>query len=844
MKNQSYLLKKGLIHYRKNELSKSKEAFKQVLEKEPQNRQALLFLGKISLEEKKFVQALNYLSKAESEELTKIRLSTRISSQLLEDLKNNIKPIDIESSKELGLALEQLSYKSGEISVDEEFRQTLKKIMPPYWERHFNHKSLKLGMYMEAGNIWETLSKISPNSLDVLINRAFWEHRGGGTNGSIPYITKILWKQILELDERNVLAKYKINEYESRYFQSLDQYSIRRKSIGSLVNRELEIEEDYLRTGNFLKLIEDTEDLEKKKNDTKTKIILSKLYAQRGKDLKAKELLKDAAEIILKNKKNDLRTPSSGKSKNDVLVYTYQPSCAYFFANIIPPDSIIFKKNENFMQFRKEKKAIDYFKGINKKFNLNINLPKVLCYIQFEDKKYMVMKSELASYCNAYATDASFGLELKNKYEKNDLLKQLVEEIAKIHAWFPDDKSGLLEIVHTEDKEKNKQYYTEKIKTKLFGIKGLVQRKRNSWLCLKKKIDSLFSEIINNKESVKKRLEDKITKETEHHKKCYNEIIQKIESKEAYLINFLSYGEIGRFVFQKIGDILFCEDIKYGGRYKEAIEKAFEEGKKEVIDYFKQRLEEYTHIKESHIKELEDIKNKTDSMLNHEDDIFKQKFLKNYSMILKMVSDLKPGAYKDSIFKNFLVDYKNNLVAIDFESLRNLPYQMDLATALEFEDRSISDNDSEENSRKNLLKVYAQTFNEQIEKYNLSKEKIEDLEGFEKAYYACAVQRALVHYGSFSSLQYDYSKCIKFIDRAIWNINKLKSYFSQNSKECQKLNNLQELLTDFSSSNKEELEGLENCLLKAEEKTRSFEFDYTLSERFSAIVDVERSLIF
>lgn len=854
MKNQSCLLKKGLIYYRENELSKSKEALNQVLEKEPKNKQALLLLGKISLEEKDFVRALNYLSKAESEELTKLRLSTSPSSQLLEDSKNSIKPIDIEISKELGLALEQLSYKPCEINVDEDFRQILKRIMPPYWERHFNCKSLKSDVYMEAGNIWDTLSKIAPDNLEILTNHAFWEHRWGGTSGSVPYIAKIIWKQILGLDKRNVLSKYKINEYESRlkaetrinlnsleflfknnltkgqYLQGLKQYSTYKPYNKSPTDRKLEIEEDYLKTGNFLKLIEDLEDLEKKKNDPKIKIVLSKLYKQRGKDLKAKELLKGAVEIIFKNEKNDFRHPSSGKSKNEVLVYTYQPSLAYFFANVIPPGSIIFKKNENLTQFRKEKKAIGYFRGINKKFNLDLNLPEVLFCTKFEDEEYIVMESGLASHCNAYATDASLKLKIKNKSEKNDLLKQLVEEIAKIHVWFPNEKSGLLEIVHTEDKERNKRYYIEKIKTKLFGINGLAKRKRRLWLELKEKTGSLFNEVINEKESIKKSLEDKITRETEHYKNCFDELVQKIEAKEDYLTHFLNYGEIGRFVLQRIGNIIFSEGIRYEGVYKELIEKNFEEGKKEIIDYFKQRLEEYVHTKEDHIKRLEGVKNKIESRLNCENNIFEQKFLENYSVILEIISDLKPGAYKDSIFKNFLIDYENNLIAIDFETLRNLPYQMDLATAFEFEDSHISDNDSEENSRKNLLKIYAQKFNEQIKEYDLQKEKIENFEDFEKGYYACAVQRALIHYGSFSSLGYDYDKCIKFIDRAIWNINKLRSYFPQESGEYQKLGTLQGLLTGFSSSNKLEFEKLQNSFLKVEEEIRSFDFDWALSK--------------
>jgi len=765
MKSLSYLLKKGQTYYRKNELSKSKGSLNQVLEKEPKNKQALLLLGKINLEEKNFIQALDCLSKAESEELRKIRLSISSSSQLLEDIKNSIKPMDVEIYKELGLALEQLSYKQDEIKVDEDFRQILKKIMPPYWERHFNPKTLKSDMYMEVGNIWEILSEIAPDHLEILTNRAFWEHRWGGTTGSIPYIAKVIWEQILGFDERNVLAKYKISEYKSRQFQSLEQHSGYKSSIKSPINRELEIEEDYLRGGNFFKLVEDLEGLEKKKEDFKIKILLSKLYVQRGKDLKAKELLKDAIGLILKNEKDNLRPPTSGKSKNDILVYTYQSPFAYFFADIIPPGSIVFKKNGSFSLFIKEKKAIDYFRSINKKNGLCLNLPEVLCYTKFEDKGYMVMESELASHCNAYAIDASFRLGIEDESKKGNLLNRLVGEIAKIHAWFPDEGSGLLEIVHTEDKEKNSEYYTEKIRTKLFGVEGLVQRERSLWLSLKKKADSLFSEIVNERGAIKKRLEDKIIKETEDYKKGYNKLIQKIEVKETSLIN------------------------------------------------------------DDYIQRLEDIKNKINSKLNREDNIFKEEFFKDYSVILEIISDLKPGAYKDSIFKNFLIDYRDNLVTIDFETLRNLPYQMDLATAFEFEDNSISDNDSEENSRKNLLKVYVQKFNEQIEKYNLQKEKIENFEDFEKAYYTCAVQRSLVHYGSFSSLKYDYDKCIKFIDKAVWNINRLKSYFHQNSIEHQKLNDLQELLNDFSSSNKEELEGLKNSLSKVEEEIRSFDLN-------------------
>lgn len=139
-----------------------------------------------------------------------------------------------------------------------------------------------------------------------------------------------------------------------------------------------------------------------------------------------------------------------------------------------------------------------------------------------------------------------------------------------------------------------------------------------------------------------------------------------------------------------------------------------------------------------------------------------------YLPVTKVISSAKPGMYADMSPFNCYVNNRD-ITMIDFESLRNSPYTFDLATA--FEMRKLISNKRDEivdadlylgdnaaykkgesiSEKEKLLLQYAKHFNEECaKKPNLS--PITDYQQFLTEYYAAAVQRALVHCGTFTRL--------------------------------------------------------------------------------------------
>jgi hypothetical protein len=139
-----------------------------------------------------------------------------------------------------------------------------------------------------------------------------------------------------------------------------------------------------------------------------------------------------------------------------------------------------------------------------------------------------------------------------------------------------------------------------------------------------------------------------------------------------------------------------------------------------------------------------------------------------YLPVTRIISSAKPGMYADMSPFNCFVNNKE-VILIDFESLRNSPYTFDLATA--FEMMKLISNKKDEvldadlclgkdavykkgesiSEKEKLLLQYAKCFNDEcVNKPELS--PISDYSQFLTEYHAAAVQRALVHFGTFTRL--------------------------------------------------------------------------------------------
>ncbi len=112
---------------------------------------------------------------------------------------------------------------------------------------------------------------------------------------------------------------------------------------------------------------------------------------------------------------------------------------------------------------------------------------------------------------------------------------------------------------------------------------------------------------------------------------------------------------------------------------------------------------------------------------------------KNYDAVAGMLAGLKEDFYKDVSLKNVLV-LRGTLEHIDFETLRNLPFALEVATAL-------SMGDFVRNKDELIKRIFEK--NEELSK-DLGLSSLGSPEEFAVAVHAAGVQRGLIHHASFT----------------------------------------------------------------------------------------------
>ncbi len=113
----------------------------------------------------------------------------------------------------------------------------------------------------------------------------------------------------------------------------------------------------------------------------------------------------------------------------------------------------------------------------------------------------------------------------------------------------------------------------------------------------------------------------------------------------------------------------------------------------------------------------------------------------DYNLIARILAHQNADFYKDMSLKNILIS-NDNFVHIDFETMRNFPFVLDVATALNMGD-FITNKDA-------LAKKIYDANNELSLKLNLPNGNLGSLEEFIIALHAAGVQRGLTHHASFT----------------------------------------------------------------------------------------------
>lgn len=551
--------------------------------------------------------------------------------------------------------------------------------------------------------------------------------------------------------------------------------------------------------------------LKKEEYNLDVGITIAQLYELKKEPINTQKAWEDVIEHILSDKGTKLNsTTIACAPKNEIAMYAHRQKLPFRSDNTT---LLIFKKSSKKGELKKEEDAIKEFQKISLERKLGIEFPKVILSTQKEDYEYLIM--EATGTTTSYQKMKRYA---ESKAEECKLLEHIIKQTAKIHAHLP---TQLLKKTHSNKKEKNTKLYSNKIKQKFFGnLRSLIKQNNQG---IKQKINSLV-----DKKEIEKEVKAYIERGIEH----YDGLIKQIEAGN-FTVGKNTIMVFGHMDFSRsMIPVLIPELVHPEGYfetplseltskkfskedYKKPLIETLEKAKERTINSLEKRIEEGAIFEKKRTKpkrkELSNKKIKT--TITPE-----QAFLEDYSVIIDIISNLKEGVYKDNSLKNW-VSYDPNYVQckddpeaipIDYGTLRNSPYQFDIASAIEFIEYIDPD------IRPKMLKTYFDTFNQQIEKYNLNKPKLENFSEFEKGYYASAVHRCLVHTGSSSDFflgdvkkDEEYTKgCETFLNNAIRNIYNLKNYFEESSEDHKKLTNLEMYISKIKSLVKSTTEGI------------------------------------
>lgn len=568
----------------------------------------------------------------------------------------------------------------------------------------------------------------------------------------------------------------------------------------------------YLKTKDIDGTIKRLKNILKKEGYTlDVGITIAQLYELKKEPMNIQKAWEDVIEHILSDKETKLSsTAIACAPKNEIAMYAHRQKLPFRSDNTT---LLIFKKSSKKGELKKEEEAIKEFQKISLERKLGIEFPKVILSTQKEDCEYLIM--EATGTTTAYKTMDGYE---RLKAEECELLKHIIKQIAKIHANFP---TQLLKKTHSSKKEENDKRYSNKIKQKFFGnLKELIKQNNQG---IKQKISSLID---------KKEIEKEVKAHLKRGVEYYDELIKQIENGDFTVkgnawMNF-HYMDFSRSMMPIIRFGLVYPEGFFEMPLLERIDKKFskEDYKKPLIELIKKAKEKTIdslekRIEEGVISEKKRTKSQKKELSNKKIKLSitpEQAFSEDYSVILDIISNLQEGVYKDNSLKNWVsygsddVHCKDDpaVIPIDYGTLRNSPYQFDIASAIEFIDYIDPD------IRPKMLRIYFDTFNQQIEKYNLDKPKLENFNEFEKGYYASAVHRCLVHTGSSSGFflgdakkDDEYIKgCETFLNNAIRNIDGLKKYFKETSEDYKKLTNLEMYISKIKSLIESTTEGV------------------------------------
>ena len=565
----------------------------------------------------------------------------------------------------------------------------------------------------------------------------------------------------------NLSAKY---ESKKKFTgTSLENIVIKEKErFLKIYNKKLhpeikKIEDVFLKTGNLNDLIGQIKSSPNYSKNIELQFALSLSYTFKGKGSLACKIIESPLYNILKQK-NKKMIDVTIKSKSEVKKYSY------IFDNfrIFPKIKIIFKKD-----IGQETNIINHFKREDHKKNLALNLPHILASLNDNQDKWIIMRPPIEQDPLIYLRQCSD----KKRFE---ILSEMIEYIAKIHAHAPSYDSGLISLIHSPSYLKNKQFYVDQIKNKFFGNLREIIKPYNQ------KINQQISSLVVDKDKIKK--ESDILNISYRIKYC-NDVLKKLDDGELNIQNkndplFLFIPSRGVRVFPAYGSKREIEN---------SIKMLYKKEKKKMIKLLEEQIKKHTSFEEQRIKKLKKGLRMNQIKIND----LEQKFFKYYCPVLDIISSCSQGIYKDAFLRNFLILEAfgdTGVSLIDFGTFSNLPYQMDLVTLLEGE--LISIECENKYKKRNLLEIYIAEFNNQISKHDLKINKIKDFKKFEKDYHACAIQRNLSLFGSFFQINEKPSYLVNCLAKSKVNIDSLLKYINKKT-DRKKLENLSSELTNL-----------------------------------------------